>query len=82
MPVRTFLATRGDKMWLRVPASVVAYRWLGGMENGHEGMFGGPAWWACQRPAHGALWGLYALTGESMFLKIDTAFGAVNWFIH
>lgn len=79
IPLRAWLSTRGDVSTLRWFALVVGGRWMVGLENGDEGMFGGPAWWADERRQHGALWLGYALSGESAFLKADTAFGVVNW---
>ena len=82
IPARVYLASRGDEPLLRAAAAVVAYRWLSGRESGHlVGFFGGPAWWADERPVHGALWAAYALSGSSNFLWVDTAFGAGNWIL-
>jgi len=80
IPLRTYLATRGDNPYLRVFAAVIGTRWILGFENGNEGMFGGPSWWADERRAHGLLWSAYALSGDDRWLKADTAFGATNWF--
>ena len=80
IPLRTFLAFQGNVWWLRAPAMVIGMRWLGGLEVGNEGMFGGVAWWANARPLHGAFWASYALSGESTFLKLDTLFGVANFF--
>ena len=82
IPLRAYLASRGSDPYLRVAASVLAYRWLSGLENGHIGAFGGPAFWADERPLHGALWGAYALTGNSTWLWADVTVGGVNWFSH
>jgi hypothetical protein len=71
----------GDNLLLRIPAGIIAWRWLSGRENGNEGMFGGPTWWAAQRPLHGVLWGMYALSGKQEFLQVDTATGAINWLL-
>ena len=79
VPLRLYLAARGNDRLLRMFAGVVAYRWLSGLENGHEGAFGGRAFWADERPLHGLLWGSYAVTGQSGFLYADTAVGVVNW---
>jgi len=79
IPLRTWLATRGDVRALRWFALVIGGRWVAGLENGDEGMFGGPAWWADERRQHGVLWLAYALSGQSAYLKADTAFGVVNW---
>ena len=79
IPLRAYLATRGDDPLLRAAAGVIGYRWLAGYESSHTGAFGGVAWWADQRPVHGALWAMYAASGESAFLWADTAFGAANW---
>lgn len=80
MPVRWTLSNVGDAMWLRVAASVIGLRWVLGYQVGNEGFFGGPAWWAGTRKFHGLLWCFYATTGMSTFLKLDTIYGAYNWF--
>ena len=59
---------------------MVGARWLGGLENGDKGVFGGPAWWAEQRPLHGALWLGYAATAEAAYLELDVVLAIVNWF--
>ena len=82
IPARAYLASRGNDPLLRVAAAVIGYRWLAGLESGHTGAFGGPAFWADERPVHGALWASYAASGASVFLWADTAFGAANWFSH
>lgn len=82
IPLRAYLASRGNDPYLRVAASVLAYRWLSGLENGHVGAFGGPAFWADERPLHGALWGAYAVTGNSTWLWADVTVGGVNWVSH
>lgn len=74
------LALTGKRAWLRLFALVIGARWLAGLENGDEGVFGGPAWWADERRAHGALWLAYAGTARGEFLATDVTFGAVNWF--
>jgi len=83
MPVRAAIcvrAARGEPA-LRALAAVIGGRWVLGMERGTVGRFGGPAWWAEERPVHGVLWSAYAVTGASHFLVADTVFGAVNWFM-
>lgn len=80
IPTRVYLANVGDSVSLRTAAAVVGTRWLKGLENGNEGFFGGVAWWAGERPIHGALWSSYAVTGNSNFLKADVIFGIANWF--
>ena len=81
IPVRTTIARYAaeDTYLLRAAALVIGARWLSGLENGNEGVFGGPAWWAEERPLHGALWTAYALSGQSGFLYADTGLGIVNW---
>jgi len=81
IPLRTALAHVGDSGPLRVFAAVIGSRWVMGLENGDEGLFGGPAWWKEERPVHGALWLAYAGTGNARFLKADVAFGAANWLL-
>lgn len=82
MPLRAYLSTRGDVAALRLFAVVVGGRWVLGMEKGHIGAFGGPAWWKEERLPHGVLWLMYACTGDDTYLKVDTAFGALNWLIN
>ena len=82
IPLRTYLSTLGDVAFLRLFAAVIGYRWVRGYENGDEGVFGGPAWWADERVAHGTLWMAYAVTGNSNWLKSDVLLGALNWFSH
>lgn len=79
IPLRSYLSSKGDDATLRAFAAVIGGRWLLGYQNGDEGMFGGPSWWEEERPLHGALWSAYAVTGDSRFLKADTAVGALNW---
>lgn len=63
----------------RVVALLIGGRWLTGAEVTHEGFFGGEAFWADERPIHGALWTAFAVSGDQRFLLADAAFGAVNW---
>lgn len=79
IPLRFYLASRGNDTLLRAAAALIGYRWLTGKEKARVGQFGGPAFWADERPVHGALWSSYALTGNSLFLYGDTLFGAANW---
>lgn len=81
IPTRTYLTylARQGSDTLRIFALVIGTRWLTGFENGNEGFFGGPTFWADERPVHGALWVAYALTDEWRFLAADTVFGAGNW---
>ena len=65
---------------LRLAAAAIGVRWMAGLENGNEGVFGGPAWWAKDRPVHGFMWAAYAVSGDNKFLYLDTAYGAYNWF--
>lgn len=86
IPVRTgiaIMALRGKhEPVLRTGAAVIGARWLLGYEMAVEGVFGGPAWWKDQRQLHGALWSMYAATGDGRLLAADTAVGAMNWFMH
>ena len=82
IPLRYYLSTLGDNGFLRAFALLVSVRWLSGMEDSDEGQFGGPAWWKEERSLHGALWGGYAITGNSAMLKADVALGAVNWVVN
>lgn len=82
IPVRLYAATLGDNTPLRLAAALMSFRWIRGMKSHQVGFFGGPAWWADEREAHGALWGAYALTGEQVFLYADVLAGAVNWIAH
>lgn len=83
IPLRTALAVyEPRKPLLRAFAAVIGYRWLAGLENGDEGMFGGPVWWAEERLHHGLLWAAYALSGDARALKADVALGLLNWVTH
>ena len=79
IPLRLYLSTRKDSAWLRIFAGVIGVRWISELENGTEGVFGGPAFWANQRPMHGYLWLLYSVSNNNTFLLFDTLFGAANW---
>ena len=79
IPLRTWLSSLGDRKPLRVFAAVIGARWLMGLENGDEGVFGGPSWWKEERTLHGVLWSTYAVTGQARFLKADTFIGMINW---
>ena len=79
IPTRLYLASVGDAAWLRLFAAVIGGRWLMGLENGNEGVFGGPVWWADERALHGVLWTAYAGTGNNSFLFADVFMGAANW---
>ena len=78
IPLRTYLATRGDSPVLRAFALVIGTRWVAGLENGDEGQFGGPAWWKEERSIHGLLWLAYAATGDERCLQADVALGITN----
>ena len=79
IPLRFTLAKFGDAPWLRVFSGVIGTRWILGHENGDEGVFGGPSWWAEERPLHGIIHLTYALTGDPEWLKVDAYVGMVNW---
>lgn len=79
IPLRIYLATRGDRLWLRLFALPVGVRWITGAGFAQETMFGGDPWWQEERPLHGVLWLAYAATGNKRFLQADTLFGATNW---
>ena len=64
---------------LRLASAAVAFAWLTGSVSTTTGSFGGPAFWADERPIHGALWGAYTVTGDYRFLLADATFGAINW---
>lgn len=81
IPLRVFLATRGNDPYLRALAVYIGGRWVLGMETSHVGKFGGPAWWWDERPVHGALWLGYAATGSDRWLKADVIFGMANWLL-
>ena len=78
IPLRVWLATRPPR-GLRVFALVIGLRWMFGLENGNEGMFGGPVWWAPERWLHGAFWTIYAVTGDRTALWFDVGTGALNF---
>lgn len=79
IPLRTALARNAGPV-TRALGAVIGPRWLLGLENGNEGMFGGPAWWADHRVVHGAMWSAHAITGDPKFLYLDTAYGIYLWF--
>lgn len=81
IPFRAYLASRGNDPLLRAAAVIISYRWLSGSEAAHTGQFGGPAFWAKQRPLHGGLWAAYAVTGDADWLWADVAFGGANWLV-
>lgn len=82
VPTRLYLASLESTPILRGAAIVISSRWLLGYENGNEGFFGGPVWWADERPLHGAFWLGYALTGNNRFLLADVGIGVANWLIN
>ena len=79
--VVTYAARRGVEN-LRLAAWLLGLYWLAGYPKKSVGHFGGVAWWSDERPLHGALWTMYALSGDWRFLLADTAFGAANWIVH
>ena len=83
IPLRAYIASKGtDNPRLRAVAAVISLWWLAGLSSGGVGALGGPAFWANTRPLHGALWGVYAVTGNPMWLWADTGFGVANWSRH
>ena len=78
IPLRLAIALHAPR-WMSPVAAVIGLRWVLGLENGDEGMFGGHVWWAEERRAHGVLWLLYAVTGSRQWLLYDVLFGAFNW---
>lgn len=82
IPLRSaiaYYALTRDRPTLRLVATVIGGRWVAGLEKGHIGAFGGPAWWAGERHAHGILWLLYAGTGRGEWLSVDVVLGMANW---
>jgi hypothetical protein len=63
----------------RVIASLVGARWLLNENFSAHGFFGGRAWWSSLRPFHGALWLIYAASGEREPLFADVLLAAVAW---
>jgi len=82
LPLRYYLSTLGNNAALRLFALVTSYRWLSGLESSTIGQFGGPAWWKEERQLHGLFWAAYAVTGNSIALRADALFGALNWISH
>tara|TARA_Y100000385_G_scaffold267893_1_gene304439 strand:+ start:239 stop:565 length:327 start_codon:yes stop_codon:yes gene_type:complete len=80
LPTRLLIAesARRGAQTPRLFAAVISYRWLSGIENKAVGVFGGAAWWAGLRHAHGLLWGAYAALGDWRILLLDTALGAYS----
>ena len=80
IPVRIYLTMQAAKsQYIRIFAAGVAYNWLSGSYSESVGAFGGHAWWANERRAHGLMWAAYAATGKWQFLALDSAGGAGNW---
>ena len=75
-------ASRELSEYMRIAAFIIGARWVAGLQNGRETMFGGPAWWANERFFHGLLWLSYSVTGDALYLGIDTGIGAINWIVH
>jgi hypothetical protein len=63
----------------RVLASLVGARWFLNENFAAHGFVGGRAWWSSLRPFHGALWLIYAATGEREPLYADVLLAAVAW---
>jgi hypothetical protein len=63
----------------RLIAALVGARWATNHNFGTHGFFGGPAWWSSVRPWHGALWLIFAATGEREALLADVLLAAVVW---
>jgi hypothetical protein len=63
----------------RVLASLVGERWILNRNFAAHGFFGGIAWWSSLRPLHGALWLIYAASGERKLLFADVLLAAVAW---
>jgi hypothetical protein len=63
----------------RVIASLVGARWLLNKNFAVEGFFGGRAWWISLRPFQGALWLIYAATGEREALYADVLLAGIAW---
>jgi hypothetical protein len=61
----------------RLVASLIGARWLLNKNFTAHGFFGGRAWWSSLRPFHGALWLIYAATGEREALYADVLLAAV-----
>ena len=85
IPFRTLVTNlvrfnRSLNTLVRLLGTVLAYRWLNGLEAGNEGAFGGVAWWADTRPMHGHLWAFFVITGDWRFVAADTLAGMANWF--
>ena len=81
VPSRWMLAKYADgnpKTRLRLLAWLPAVGWTLGFVNTKVGFAGGKAWWAPVRWIHGIFWGLYARTGDAMWLYVDTLFGVVD----
>jgi hypothetical protein len=63
----------------RLVAALVGARWALNENFASRGFFGGPAWWSSVRPWHGALWLIYAATGEREALLADVLLAAIAW---
>jgi len=79
IPLRIFLVYFHDHAFLRIFALIVSIVWLSGaLQHKTIGFFGGDAWWSSERVNHGILWGLYAITGQSVWLFADVMLGVLN----
>ncbi len=81
VPVRLFLATRGNNMLIRALGLLIGTRWVLGLETGEVGALGGRVWWGEERRLHGFLWLGYAVTGNDTWIRADLAVGILNWLI-
>jgi hypothetical protein len=63
----------------RLIAALVGARWATNHNFQPYGFLGGPAWLSSVRPWHGALWLIYAATGEREALFADVLLAAVAW---
>lgn len=82
LPTRYLFASLAAPLYpnfTRVLASLVGARWVLNENFKIEGFFGGPAWWSSLRPWHGALWLIYAATGERDALFADVLLAMLAW---
>jgi L-rhamnose isomerase len=82
LPARLLFASHFARLYsslARLVAALVGARWALNENFASYGFFGGPAWWSSVRPWHGALWLIYAATGERDALLADVLLAALAW---
>jgi L-rhamnose isomerase len=74
LPARILFASHFARLYpslAHLITALVGARWALNENFGPYGFFGDPAWWSSVRPWHGALWLIFAATGEREALLAD-----------